>query len=120
MNKLWSFFAYPDPSFSIVTALASTFVSNGMDIAAVVRAVFMRPEFRSEKAKTGLIKSPIEYGVSVMNNTGLRSIDLRAEWALKPLGQQPYYPLRHGTSRGHVMLEFSESHEFIERTKTLA
>lgn len=91
-TKLWSFFAYPNPESEIVESLAQSFATSGMEIKALLRAIFLHPEFRSLKAKQGLIRSPIEYVVAVMRITGLSCAEAHPEWTLRPMGQQPFYP----------------------------
>ncbi|MEM7340728.1 MAG: DUF1800 domain-containing protein [Actinomycetota bacterium] len=91
-TKLWSFLAYPDPEAAVIDSVASAFRSSGMEIRALVRAILLHPQFRSTRAKQGLIRSPIEYVVAVMRATGLDAPTVHPEWALKSMGQQPFYP----------------------------
>ncbi len=91
-KKLWSFLAYPNPADSIVNAIASSFVSSGMNIKELVRAIVMRPEFVSTQAKQGLIKSPIEFAISAMIQTGLTAAETNPQWSLRSMGQHPFYP----------------------------
>ncbi|MEM9130709.1 MAG: DUF1800 domain-containing protein [Actinomycetota bacterium] len=90
--KLWSFLAYPDPEDSVVDHVATAFANADMHIAKLVEAILLHPQFRSAKAKRGLIRSPIEYVVATMRQTGLPCSEANPQWALKAMGQQPYYP----------------------------
>ncbi len=91
-TKIWSFFAYPGPSSTIVDALAAAFTSSGMNVKALLRAVFLRPEFRLATTRTALVRSPIEYFVATMRAVGMDAATLHPEWWLEPMGQAPYQP----------------------------
>lgn len=90
-EKLWSFFAYPEPSASIINDIAAAF-RPAWDITAALRAIFNHPEFRSERAKQGLVRSPIEFAVAAMKHTGLRCADTNPQWSLSGMGQTPFRP----------------------------
>lgn len=89
--KLWSFFAYPDPSATIVDTIAAAFRQN-WNVTEALRAIFNHPEFRSTRAKQGLIRSPIEFAVAAMKHTGLRCDVTHPEWSLNGMGQTPFRP----------------------------
>jgi uncharacterized protein (DUF1800 family) len=91
-RKLWEFFAYQRPSDALVQALADVFMASNLSIAAVVRALFNRPEFYSAEAKQGLVRSPIEWVVAVMTATGLRSAPINPQWHFEGMGQEPFNP----------------------------
>ena len=61
---MWSFFAYPDPDDTIVTALANTFISNNLSIEELVRVIFNHAAFLSPAATQGLVRSPVEWVVA--------------------------------------------------------
>lgn len=91
-HRLWSFFAYPcDPTDQVVTDIMATY-SVGLNIRDTLRAIFLHPEFRSERARTGLIRSPIEYVVGAMRHSSTDCATAHPEWFLSGLGQQPFYP----------------------------
>ncbi len=52
-QKMWSFFAYPDPDDTIVSDLATAFIGADLSIAELVRAIFNHAEFLSPAAKQG-------------------------------------------------------------------
>lgn len=91
-GKLWSFFAYPDPEPAIVSALASAYISGSKEMVPVLRAIFNRPEFRSTKARRGLVRSPIEFAVAAMRQSGFGCADTNPQWALGSMGQAAYNP----------------------------
>lgn len=70
-TKMWTWFAYPDPEPALIERLARTFRNSGLSIKALVRAIMESPEFYSEKAEKGWIKSPIDFTVSSARALGL-------------------------------------------------
>ncbi len=91
-TKLWSFLAYPNPEAEVVDAIAGAFQSSGMEIKPLIRAILLHPAFRSDRARTGLVRSPIEYVVAGMRMTGFGCDVAHPEWTLRSMGQQPFYP----------------------------
>jgi uncharacterized protein (DUF1800 family) len=91
-TKIWSFFAYPAPAPALVDDLAAAFISSGMNVTALLRAVFLRPEFRLATTRTALVRSPIEWVVATMRALGMNAATLHPEWWLESLGQAPYQP----------------------------
>lgn len=90
--KLWAFLAYADPEPEVVDSIAGAFRSSGMEIVPLIRAILLHPAFRSDRARNGLVRSPIEYVVAAMRITGLGCDIAHPEWTLHSMGQQPYYP----------------------------
>ena len=90
-EKMWSFFSYPDPSASIVGQIA-TALRSSWNITDALRAVFNHAEFRSERAKQGLVRSPVEFAVAAMKHTGLPCSVTHPEWTLRDMGQGPFQP----------------------------
>jgi len=91
-TKLWSFFAYPDPESAVIDAIVAPYLSSGLNIKALVKAIFLRPEFYSTKAKRGLVRSPIEYMVATMKGLELPAADAHPEWFCEAMGQVPFSP----------------------------
>ncbi|WP_436794997.1 DUF1800 domain-containing protein [Actinospongicola halichondriae] len=91
-RRLWSFFAYPDPSDAIVDSLAATFDAADLELLPLVRAIFLHPEFRSDQCRNGLLRSPIELAVAAGIHTGLPASQIHAEWYLPDMGQRPFMP----------------------------
>ena len=91
-RKLWTFFAYANPSDTIVNTLAATFWTSGFSIAALLRALFLRDEFWSATARQALVRSPVEYVVNIMRQTGLTPEEAHPEWYLRDMGQELFYP----------------------------
>jgi uncharacterized protein (DUF1800 family) len=91
-TKLWSFLAYPNPERAVVDAIVAPYVEADLSIAALLKAIFLRPEFYGPKAKGALVRSPIEYVVTGMKGTGLGCAVAHPEWWLEGMGQQPFSP----------------------------
>jgi uncharacterized protein (DUF1800 family) len=90
--KLWSFFAHPNPPAGVVTDLANVMYANNFEMKPVLRALFLRPEFYEQTTKQGLVRSPIEYLVSIMRASGLRSAEAEPMMFTAGLGQEPFNP----------------------------
>lgn len=91
-TKLWSFLAYPNPEPGVVDQIAGAFAASGMEIKPLIRAILLHPQFRSDRARKGLIRSPVEYVVATMRVTGLSSFEAHPEWSLRLMGQEPFLP----------------------------
>ncbi|CAN5555569.1 hypothetical protein BH10ACT1_BH10ACT1_04260 [soil metagenome] len=90
--KIWSFFAYPNPSSALVDDLAAAFVASGMNVKALLRTIFLRPEFRLDSTRTALVRSPVEWLVATMRATGMNAATLHPEWWMESIGQRLYAP----------------------------
>ena len=91
-TKIWSFFAYPNPSTGLVDELSAALIAGGMDIKAFLRVVFLRPEFRAATTRTALVRSPIEWMVATMRALHLPALVMRPEWWMGRVGQTLYQP----------------------------
>jgi uncharacterized protein (DUF1800 family) len=91
-HKLWSFFAYPvEADAQEVTDIVPTY-SAGLTIRDTLRAIFVHPQFLSDRARWALVRSPIEYLVAVMRHTGTDCSVLHPEWWCTAMGQHPFRP----------------------------
>lgn len=90
--RMWSSFAYPDPAPDLVEDLAAAFVGGGMRADALLRTIFLRPEFRSERARTALERTPIEFTVAALRHTDIPSDDVDPQWYSGEMGQSMYEP----------------------------
>ncbi len=91
-RRLWSFFAHPDPSDSLIDALAAVAISNDFEIRPLLRSIFLRPEFRSDTTRTGLVREPFDYVVSAMRQLGVTSAEARPQNTLGDMGQALFKP----------------------------
>ncbi len=92
VKKLWEFFAYQNPAPALVDAIAAASLDVSLDITNVLRTIFNRPEFRSSQARTGLVRSPIEYVVATLHHSGVKASVLNPQWYLDDMGQAPFDP----------------------------
>src|SRR5690606_31121684 len=83
--KLWSYLAAPNPEPALVADLAKVFRDSKLSILALVRAVFMRPEFRLAATRTALVRSPVEWFVALTAALGIDEKDSHPEWWLKSM-----------------------------------
>ncbi len=68
---LWSHFAYPvEPGASEVTDILPAY-GGDMQIGSALGAIFNHPNFRSNLARSGLVKQPIEYLAGAARALGL-------------------------------------------------
>ncbi|MDP1807524.1 MAG: DUF1800 domain-containing protein [Acidimicrobiales bacterium] len=94
VSKLWSGFARPvganDP---VVRQLAPAFAKD-QDVGKLMRAILLHPEFVAPAARTGLVKTPIEYVAGALRALGLRAAALgnNLPQTMESLGQQPFAP----------------------------
>jgi uncharacterized protein (DUF1800 family) len=91
-RKLWNFFAYPNPDQAVVDSIASSMRTGGMRADAALRAIFNHPEFRSVRARQGLVRSPFEFFVAVMAHTGQPANVVHPEWFAADMGQAVFRP----------------------------
>ncbi len=91
-KKLWEAFAYQNPTSAIVNSLADTLIANNFWIKPWLKAMLMRDEFYSAKARTGLVRSPAEYVATVLGQTGLTASLVHPEWYGDEMGQGLFHP----------------------------
>jgi hypothetical protein len=92
-RKLWAFFAYENPSASVIDSLAEGFRKGRYKIQPLMREMLLSNEFYSERAYRTQIKSPVQW---VISTAKVLEIDLPPEAplmnALRQLGQMPFMP----------------------------
>ena len=91
-KKMWSYFAYPNPSSAVLDTLVAAFVGSNLDIRALLRTIFLAPEFYSVGARQGLVRGPVEWIVACLRSTGLTAAQTNPQWWLESMGQQPFEP----------------------------
>jgi uncharacterized protein (DUF1800 family) len=60
-RRLWSFFAYDDPTPDVLQPVIDRFKASGLSIKEAVRAIVTQPAFYSERAYRAKVKAPAEY-----------------------------------------------------------
>lgn len=91
-TKLWRYLVGTEPSTAVVDALSAELRSSGLSLRALVRAIFLRPEFRSVEARTALVRSPVEWFVALTVALDLPATASHPEWFLGAMGQIPFDP----------------------------
>ena len=92
VRKLWTALAAPNPTELLVDELAAAFVAGDMQVEALVRAILLRPEFRSPEARDGVVRSPTEFVVAAMRYADLQCSDVHPHWQMKGMGQELFLP----------------------------
>lgn len=91
-RRLWSAWAYPSPSATLVDDLARRALADGATGRAHARAVLLHPEFRSTRARTELVRTPLELVVAMGKLAGTAPSTLDGVNALWRAGHLPYSP----------------------------
>ena len=92
-RKLWTFFAYENPSDLLVENLAWTMRANRYEVRPVLHQMFTSTEFYSPAAMRTQIKSPVQWMVQTARELEITLPDrgpLQA--ALRQMGQVPFNP----------------------------
>lgn len=90
--KLWSFLAYPNPEPAVVDTIAAAMRAGGMRTDATLEAIFNHAQFRSVRAKRGLLRSPFEFMVAAMAHTQTPPEVAHPEWYGDAMGQAVFQP----------------------------
>jgi len=69
-RRLYLFFVADHPDPAAIESLASVYHASQYDIRAMLRALFLSPFFRSERAYYAKVKSPAEHVVGIMRLVG--------------------------------------------------
>jgi uncharacterized protein (DUF1800 family) len=65
-KKLWEWFAYPNPSKTLLDQLTVDFIAGGFVVSDLLRAVFLHDDFYGAQAKASSVKNPCEYAFHAM------------------------------------------------------
>ncbi|HEU5378106.1 MAG TPA: DUF1800 domain-containing protein [Ktedonobacteraceae bacterium] len=71
-RKLFTFFAYENPSTEDLKPLVDAYVQSGHNMGAVMRALLLSPQFSSAKAYRSRLKSPVEFTVGAYRALGIQ------------------------------------------------
>ena len=94
-KRLYLFFVADHPDPDAIDYLASVYHASQYDIRAMLRALFMSPFFRSERAYYAKVKSPAKHVVSIMRLVGdyaSPSQDLATSLECRYMGQDLLNP----------------------------
>jgi len=90
-RKLFAGYAYPDPSESVIAPIAAAFAST-LNVKDLLRAIFRSDAFWSEQARTGLVRQPVDFAVSILRVLNVSAHDAAAEHFLPGTGQELFSP----------------------------
>ena len=79
-RKLFTFFAYENPSVDDLKPLVDSYVESGHNMGEVIRTLLLSPQFSSAKAYRGRIKSPVEFTVGAY-----RALNIQGDGAGLPI-----------------------------------
>lgn len=91
-RKLWVDFANQTPPAAVIAAMSDTFVTADFDVRPWVRTMLLRDEFYTDDVLSGLVRSPIDWIVSMLYAFNLRSEDATPTWLLANTGQEILRP----------------------------
>ncbi|MCB9931975.1 MAG: DUF1800 domain-containing protein [Planctomycetes bacterium] len=91
-TKIWEHFVYLNPSPALVAQLSDGFRATNYDLKALFKRIFLSKAFFSDRAKEGLIKSPVEHHIGFMRSTGLELFPSRIDASLRDSAQRPSQP----------------------------
>lgn len=99
-KALLAYFCYEDPPPTVVAELADLLRRNDYDLKPVLKRLFRSEAFYSERAREGLVKSPVEFAVGFVRDTGLPLLDgergtfhvRQLRWELEAMGNAPTQP----------------------------
>ena len=126
-RRLFSFFAYRDPSPLLLDRLAATFTRTRYSIKAVVREIFYSEEFFSDQAYRALVKSPIELVVGMWRQTEMDGDGRSLSGMASSMGQAILNPpnvagwpggeawINSTTLLQRVNQAFNVSNQFVQR-----
>ncbi len=91
VSRLWSRLARPaGPGDPVVVELAKGFAAD-LDVRALLRAVFLHPDFLAPATRTALVRTPVDLVVGLSRIVGFTP-DERVLGLLAGLGQVPFVP----------------------------
>jgi len=93
-RKLAQTFVTPDPSPDFVGRIAASLTANKWELAPALRTIFSSFEFRSEAARSAVVRSPTEYMIGILralNRTSSDDYSVALYW-MNHAGQELYNP----------------------------
>lgn len=112
-TKLFSYFVWDNPDPKTVAPFAEAFAKSDHDIRALIRTIFLSPEFSSEQALRAKIKSPAEYVAGLMKAFNVARPPALAVGSMTLQGQQLFNPPNVGGWPGG--LSWVSTNSLLER-----
>ncbi|HEY5004630.1 MAG TPA: DUF1800 domain-containing protein [Ktedonobacteraceae bacterium] len=91
-RKLFTFFAYENPSNDDLAPLVDTYVKSGHNMGAVMRTLLLSPQFSSSKAYRSRLKSPAEYIAGTYRALNVQGDGKRLPAVITAMGQPLFDP----------------------------
>lgn len=91
-TKLWVEFAGTPIPPAVLASLRDTAIANDFAIKPWLRTLLLRDEFYAADARSGRVRTPVEYVVAALAATGLRSESGTPFWLMEGMGQRPLFP----------------------------
>ena len=91
-RRLFSFFAYENPSNDDLAPLVDTYVKSGHNMGAVMRTLLLSPQFSSSKAYRSRLKSPAEYVAGTYRALNVQGDGKRLPAVVTAMGQPLFDP----------------------------
>jgi len=73
-RKMWRWFVNDTPDMGGVNRLADVYVQSNHDISAMLKALFLSPEFQADANHYATVKNPPEYLIGALKLTGLGAV----------------------------------------------
>jgi len=89
---MFVYFANLQPAPATIDTIANQFVASGMEIAALVRAVLEHDDFWAESSRWAQVKNPMDWIVSLVQQTGISASHFGLRWRMENMGMVPLDP----------------------------
>ncbi|MEM9201133.1 MAG: DUF1800 family protein [Actinomycetota bacterium] len=89
---MFVYFANLQPSDATINSIAADFVASGMEVASLVRAVLEHDDFWDESSHWAQVKNPMDWIVSVVQQTGISASNFGLRWRMENMGMVPLDP----------------------------
>ncbi len=91
-NKIFTFFAYENPTTEDLKPLVDTYVKSNHNIGEVMKTLLLSPQFNSAKAYRGRVKSPTEFVAGAYRALNITSDGKELPYQTIVMGQTLYDP----------------------------
>lgn len=90
-RKLFGFYAYPEPDEATIAPITAAFAQT-LNVLDLVRAILTSEAFWSERARTGLVRTPVDFTVAGLRATGLDPRAVAPDELMPATGQALLHP----------------------------
>jgi hypothetical protein len=91
-TKLFEYFAFENPHPTLVADMAAYLRSQGYELKPFLKKLFLSEAFFSSTASRSLIKSPVDYAIGFINESGLKISAKSLQAMLATMKQSPTEP----------------------------